>query len=80
MTRPSAFEIAVLPGDGIGVEVTTAALEVVEALAAHVGGFRCVWRQYPEGRVTPFEFGGSSGTAEITRAVVDALRVNARER
>jgi len=196
MTRPSAFEIAVLPGDGIGVEVTTAALEVVEALAAHVGGFRCVWRHYPggagayrdtgvalsdetmkaleqsdailfgdilsdlgaglvggmgmapsgdvgdrhalfqpahgsapdiagtgkanptamflsavmmlewlaerhglpacgeaaevlrsaverpfqQGRVTPFEFGGSSGTAEITRAVVDALRVNARER
>jgi 3-isopropylmalate dehydrogenase len=49
MTRPSVFEIAVLPGDGIGVEVTAAALEVLEALAAHVGGFRCIWRHYPGG-------------------------------
>jgi len=39
-----------------------------------------VERPFQQGRVTPFEFGGSSGTAEITRAVVDALRVNARER
>jgi 3-isopropylmalate dehydrogenase len=29
--------------------VTAAALEVLEALAAHVGGFRCVWRHYPGG-------------------------------
>jgi 3-isopropylmalate dehydrogenase len=37
-------------------------------------------RPFQQGRVKPFEFGGSSGTAEITRAVVDELRVNARER
>jgi hypothetical protein len=35
---------------------------------------------FQQGRVTPFEFGGSSGTAAITRAVIDALRVNARDR
>ena len=28
MTRPSVFEIAVLPGDGIGVEVTVAAQQI----------------------------------------------------
>ena len=40
MTRPSVFEIAVLPGDGIGVEVTAAALEVLEALLREIGGLR----------------------------------------
>jgi 3-isopropylmalate dehydrogenase len=49
MTRPSAFEIAVLPGDGIGVEVTAAALEALEALAAEMGGLRFAWRHYPGG-------------------------------
>jgi 3-isopropylmalate dehydrogenase len=39
-----------------------------------------VERAFQQGRVTPFEFGGSSGTAEITRAVIDLLRVNANER
>ena len=39
-----------------------------------------VERPFRQGRVKPFEFGGSSGTAEITRAVVEALRVDARER
>ncbi|MBL8671370.1 MAG: isocitrate/isopropylmalate dehydrogenase family protein [Alphaproteobacteria bacterium] len=34
----SRFRIAVLAGDGIGVEVMAAALEVVETLAEHVGG------------------------------------------
>jgi 3-isopropylmalate dehydrogenase len=41
---------------------------------------RAIERPFQQGRVKPFEFGGSSGTVEITRAVVDALRVNARER
>ena len=48
MTRPSAFEIAVLPGDGIGVEVTAAALEALEALAAEMGGFTFVGGIIPE--------------------------------
>jgi 3-isopropylmalate dehydrogenase len=49
MTRPSALEIAVLPGDGIGVEVTAAALEVLDALAVEMVGIRFVWRHYPGG-------------------------------
>ena len=35
-----------------------------------------VERPFGQGRVKPFEFGGASGTAEVTRAVIDALRVN----
>ena len=34
MTTKSSFRVAVLPGDGIGVEVTAAALEVLRALGA----------------------------------------------
>jgi len=34
------FRIAVLPGDGIGQEVTTEAMRVLEAAAARDGGFR----------------------------------------
>ena len=49
MTPSSAFEIAVLPGDGIGVEVTAAALEVLDALSSEMGGFRFNWRHYPGG-------------------------------
>jgi 3-isopropylmalate dehydrogenase len=30
-------------------------------------------RPFRQGRVKPFEFGGSSGTAEVTRAVIEAL-------
>jgi len=49
MTRASAFEIAVLPGDGIGVEVTAAALEVLDALSSEMGGFRFNWRHHQGG-------------------------------
>ena len=35
---------------------------------------RAVERPFAEGRVQPYEFGGRSGTADITRAVIDALR------
>jgi 3-isopropylmalate dehydrogenase len=49
MTPSSTFEIAVLPGDGIGVEVTSAAVEVLDALSAEIGGIRFNWRHYPGG-------------------------------
>ena len=49
MTPSSTFEIAVLPGDGIGVEVTSAAVEVLDALSAETGGIRFNWRPYPGG-------------------------------
>ena len=50
MTPSSPFEIAVLPGDGIGVEVTAAAVEVLDALSAETGGIRFNWRLTPAGR------------------------------
>ncbi len=44
-----SFDIAVLPGDGIGVEVTAAALEALRALERRVGGFRLAFAEYPCG-------------------------------
>ncbi len=52
MTPSSLFEIAVLPGDGIGVEVTAAAVKVLDALSAEIGGIRFNWRHYPGGAQT----------------------------
>ena len=52
MTPSTTFEIAVLPGDGIGVEVTSAAVEVLDALSAEIGGIRFNWRHYPGGAQT----------------------------
>ncbi len=48
MTMKQTFEIAVLPGDGIGVDVTAEAVRVLEA-AARGGGFRLAMREYPCG-------------------------------
>ncbi len=45
---PRQHEIAVIPGDGIGIEVTAAALEVLEA-AGRVHGFRLERTEYPWG-------------------------------
>jgi 3-isopropylmalate dehydrogenase len=39
MASTTTFEVAVLPGDGIGIEVIAAALEVLQALNRRVGGF-----------------------------------------
>jgi len=44
-----SFEIAVLPGDGIGVEVTRAALEVLSALERRAGGFTLRFFEQPCG-------------------------------
>ena len=38
-----------LPGDGIGIEVTAAALEVLRALEARVGGFALAFEDHPLG-------------------------------
>ena len=49
MTPASELRIAVLPGDGIGIEVMDACLPLLEALAARVGGFRLVFERLPGG-------------------------------
>jgi 3-isopropylmalate dehydrogenase len=49
MKGDSEFRIAVLPGDGIGIEVTEACLEVLSTLAEHIGGFRLVTEYFSGG-------------------------------
>jgi 3-isopropylmalate dehydrogenase len=49
MTNLSSFRIAVLPGDGIGIEVSAAALEVLRALQSRVGGFALAFEEHPLG-------------------------------
>jgi tartrate dehydrogenase/decarboxylase/D-malate dehydrogenase len=46
MSPTRSYTIAVLPGDGIGVEVMPPALRCLEA-ASKVFGFHLEWRQYP---------------------------------
>jgi 3-isopropylmalate dehydrogenase len=45
----SDFRIVTLPGDGIGVEVMSACLEVLGALAQRVGGYRLRFEEHPGG-------------------------------
>jgi 3-isopropylmalate dehydrogenase len=47
--RNSSFQIAVMPGDGIGVEVTEACLAVLRALEQRIGGFTLQFEQIPGG-------------------------------
>jgi tartrate dehydrogenase/decarboxylase / D-malate dehydrogenase len=42
------YRVAVIPGDGIGTEVTPAAIDVLDA-AAGKGGFRFDWKHFPWG-------------------------------
>jgi tartrate dehydrogenase/decarboxylase / D-malate dehydrogenase len=44
----NTYRIAAIPGDGIGQEVTPAAVEVLDAAAAQ-GGFALEWQHYPWG-------------------------------
>jgi 3-isopropylmalate dehydrogenase len=44
-----SFRIAVLPGDGIGVEVMDACLAVLERLERRIGGFRLACERLPGG-------------------------------
>lgn len=49
MSNEKEFNIAVLPGDGIGIEVTEAALHVLQAVERKIGGFRLNTSQLPAG-------------------------------
>jgi 3-isopropylmalate dehydrogenase len=49
MTPSNSFRIAVLPGDGIGPEVTNPCLEVMAAAEAKIGGFALSQESYPAG-------------------------------
>ena len=51
MPTNNEFRIAVLPGDGIGAEVTAACLEVLQALETKVGGYRLASAHHDAGAV-----------------------------
>ena len=52
----TTYRVAVIPGDGIGNEVTPAAVEALDACAA-AGGFRFEWVSFPWGSTYFFEHG-----------------------
>ena len=51
MPPDSDLRIAVLPGDGIGIEVMNVCLEVLEALAAKLGHARFTWNRLAGGAI-----------------------------
>ncbi len=52
------YKIAAIPGDGIGIEVIDAGLEVLQAVAARDGGFQLTVERFPWGSDHYFETGG----------------------
>ena len=49
MAANSAFRVAVLPGDGIGVEVMEACLAILDAVVAREPGLAFRFERYPGG-------------------------------
>ncbi len=47
--RMRTYKIAAIPGDGIGIEVIDAGIQVLEALAQADGGFRMAFTRFPWG-------------------------------
>ena len=78
MNNVKEFRIAVLPGDGIGVEVMAAAQEVLAAAQAKVGGFRLVNDSHDAGANLYREI-GTAMTEETLRAAeaADAILLGA---
>jgi 3-isopropylmalate dehydrogenase len=66
--RNSAFHIAVLPGDGIGVEVMDACLGVLDALTSRVGGVRLDYERIPGGALYYRETGTAFTEEGFTRS------------
>jgi 3-isopropylmalate dehydrogenase len=48
-TTQQTFRIAVLPGDGIGVEVTAAAVAILRAVEAKLNGVQFIWQEFSVG-------------------------------
>jgi 3-isopropylmalate dehydrogenase len=51
MISNDTFTICVLPGDGIGIEVTEACMGVLEAAVARIGGFKLALDQHAAGAI-----------------------------
>ena len=65
------YRIAVLPGDGIGVEVTAAAQRVLRAAASLVGGFALELHEMEAGAGL-YRRSGESLPAEVLRQCGEA--------
>ncbi|MEO8165490.1 MAG: isocitrate/isopropylmalate family dehydrogenase, partial [Betaproteobacteria bacterium] len=68
MALGSDLRIAVLPGDGIGVEVMGVCLEVIEVLAKQTGIPRFVWTRLPGGAIA-YRDTGSALTDETMKQI-----------
>jgi 3-isopropylmalate dehydrogenase len=68
MSTPTTFEIAVLPGDGIGREVTPAAVAVMQAAVARVGRFELRFSNYAAGAQHYAET-GTALSDEVMKAI-----------
>ena len=69
MPQHNAFQIAVLPGDGIGPEVMAPCLEVMAAVEKKVGGFALTNATHPAGAAHYRDHGEA-----LPRATIDACR------
>ncbi len=65
----NTFRIAVMPGDGIGHEVMAPTLELLDAVAARVGGFAFTFEHHAVGAQTYLESG--TALADETLAAAD---------
>lgn len=68
MPSSNAFTIAVFPGDGIGPEVTTPALELLDRAIARVGGFSLHYQNTPAGAACYQATGNALPTASLDTA------------
>lgn len=94
MTSNRRLRVAVMPGDGIGPEVTDAALAVLDAVPEAGAGFTLEYEHLVAGASAwrdtgcamseavferaPVDLGGAGGTEAVTRAVVEALGASGR--
>ncbi len=69
MARANAFNIAVLPGDGIGPEVMAPCLEVLAEAERRVGGFSLATKAHPAGAGHLRDHG-----VDLPEATLDACR------
>ncbi len=72
------MEVAVLPGDGIGTEVVSAAIAVMEAVQSRVGRFHLNLLHYPAGALA-YQQTGSALSEDTMRALerADAILLGA---
>ena len=78
MATERSFNIAVLPGDGIGPEVMEPCLDLLRAVSERAGGFRLSFETYPAGAETYRDTGEAlpEATLEAARAA-DAILLGA---